>query len=187
MRGRWVAGACVGIACLLGGPAHAGLADWNGHLAIGYAKLFTDAAPAGSISLGAGVERPITPELSLGADLGYHLLGSRTVVRGSLFANVDYSVFEAAALLTWRPPGLPLRLGAGPGLFSVHADLSTSGGGLAFTDLAVAETAGGVAANATWIARHPALLKVGLDVGARVAFLPDETWTLAVTRVSFHY
>jgi hypothetical protein len=168
--------------------AHAGLAEWNGHLGFGYAKLFADQAPAGSLSLSAGADYPIASGFRGGVDIGYHLLGSRTLVRGSLFANVDYSVFDVALFAHWIPPSGPIgRVSVGPALVSAHADLSTAGGGAAFSDLAVAQTAFGVAADITAISHSSAPVRVGLEIGTRVGFLDEENWTLATARVTFHY
>jgi hypothetical protein len=181
--------------------ADAGLAEWNGHLGIGYAKLFAHdrdprsilgqeqrQTPAGSLSLAAGADYPITRSLRGGIGIGYHLLGSRTLVRGSQFANVDYSVFDVALLAHWIPMAGPVgRVSFGPALISSHADLSTGGGGASFSDLAVSETAPGFALDATLMPRSDAPVRVGLELGTRVGFLEQEIWTLATARFAFHY
>ena len=189
-RSTWGLGLLVAgfVACIAAGPAHADLAAWNGHMSVGYAKLFATDAPGGSLSLAAGVDRPIVTGLRGGVAIGYHLLGTRTVTRGSLFANVDYSVLEVTALAHWTPRRGPVtRLSFGPALFSGHADLSTSGGGAAFSDLAVAETVPGFGVDATHMQRALAPVRVGLEVGTRVGFLTEETWTVATARLAFHY
>lgn len=188
------------LAVLLPGVASAGFPEWNGHLGIGYTKLFVHGrdqalegeeapqTPAGSLSLAGGVDYPITSSLRAGIDIGYHLLGSLTHVRGSLFATVDYSVFDVALLAHWTPPAGPVaRVSLGPALVSAHADLSTGGGGAAFSDLAVAETVPGVAFEATLMKRAAAPVKVGLSLGARMGWLEHENWTLATGRFVFHY
>src|SRR5947209_2370509 len=81
------------------------LSDLQGHLALGYAKLFATDAPGGSLSVGAGLDLPVSGPFRAGVDVGYHLLGTRTVERGSFFASVDYSVFEADLLAHWQPTG----------------------------------------------------------------------------------
>jgi hypothetical protein len=188
-RWTWVLGLLVtGLVAGGAAPARADLAAWNGHMSVGYAKLFATDAPGGSLSLAAGVDHPITSGIRGGVAIGFHLLGTRTVTRGSLFANVDYSVLEVAALAHWMPRRGPVsRLSFGPALFSGHADLSTSGGGAAFSDLAVAETAAGAAVDATIMQRALAPVRVGLELGTRVGFLTEETWTVATARLVFHY
>jgi hypothetical protein len=181
-----VVGALVGAF----GPAEASAIDaFDGHLAIGYARLFTTGAPGGSFSFAAGVDRPLAVGLRTGIDVGFHLLGSRTVERGSLVATVDYTMLEAVLFTHWTPRHLgPLgRLSFGPALLSAHADLSSSGGGAAFSDLAVGEIAPGVALDATLIKRSVAPVRVGLQLGARVAILDGEDWTMATARLAFHY
>jgi len=170
-------------------PRAARAASASGHLSIGYSKLFVTNAPGGSLSIGGGVDIPAFENVRAGLDLGFHLLGSRTVVRGSLFTNVDYSLFEAVAFAHWTPENLgPIgRVSIGPGLMNARADLSSSGGGVAFSDLAVSDFAPGVALDVTLIKRAPALVKVGFVAGVRFAFLSDDTWKIATARLTFHY
>lgn len=181
--------AVAGLAALGARPAAAGIAAFRGHVGIGYAKLFAAEAPGGSLSAEGGLDHPIGGGLRLGASLGYHLLGGRTVERGSLVANVDYSAFTAALQVHWQPRGLgPLaRISAGPALVNGHAELSTSGGGARFADLARGETAGGLALDATLMRREGAPVRIGLELGTRIGFFPDESWTLGTARLVFHY
>jgi hypothetical protein len=79
------------------------------------------------------------------------------------------------------------RLGFGPALLSARADLSAAGGGAGFSDLAVAETAAGAALDATVMRRTAAPVRVGFEIGTRIGFLAEETWTLATVRLTFHY
>jgi len=190
----------------LTGPAtlHAGLSDVRGHMTVGYAKLFIEDAPGGSISATGGLDHPLWGDFRVGADVGYHLLGSRNETRGSLFASVDYSVFEAALLLHWNPRGwAPLgRVSVGPALMSLRAELSTAGGGAAFSDLAVEEVVPGAAFDVTLMSTRPMPVRVGLELGTRIGFRSNvgfidtggvvpapvaKTWTLATARVAFHY
>jgi hypothetical protein len=162
--------------------------EMGGHLSVGYAKLVTTDAPGGSISVAAGLDYPVAPTLRAGLDVGYDLLGSRTVPRGSLFASVDYSAFEATAFVHWLPQRGPVRrFSVGPGLVNAHGDLSVTGGGAAFSDLAVHETAGAVAAQVTLMPARPAPVKLGLELGGRRAFLAGDDWTLLSARVTVHY
>jgi hypothetical protein len=178
---------------LLVAPAPAGagvrLADVAGHLAVGYGKLLIDPSPGGSISLGAGLDYPVAHALRAGVDIGYDLFGSRSLQRGSEFATVDYSAFEAAALLHWLPAGLgPVRrISAGPALVNAHGDLSVTAGGATFSDLAVRETAGAAALQITLMSSRPALIRPALELGSRVAFLPGPDWTILTARVSVYY
>jgi len=87
--------------------ARAAIQDVTGHVSLGYAKLFgVEDAPGGSLSVTGGLDHPLWRDVRIGAGLGFHLLGGRTVTRGSLFANVDYSLFEAVLFAHWKPPGL---------------------------------------------------------------------------------
>jgi hypothetical protein len=182
----------VGFLALVSAPSEGGansIEKLHGHLSVGYAKLFISDAPGGSLSFGGGVDYPLSTDLRAGVDLGFHLLGSRSVVRGSLVANIDYSTFEAVLFARWSPPGLgPVgSISAGPALFSARAELSSSGGGAGFTDLAVDDLAPGLALDVTLIRRSSAPVRVGLEVGTRLAFVETENWTLATARVAFHY
>lgn len=172
--------------------ARAALKDVNGHVSLGYAKLFSSDSldtPAGSLSITGGLDHPLWRDVRIGLEMGFNLLGSTTATEGSLFANVDYSMFEAVLFLHFAPPGLgPIgRISAGPALLSPRAELSTSGGGAAFTKYAVEEVAGGLAFDVTLMQKRPAPVRVGLELGTRVAFLSDQTWTLATARIAFHY
>jgi hypothetical protein len=108
------------------------------------------------------------------------------VERGSLSADVDYSVFEVVALLHWVPPAGPWRISAGPGLFHGRADLSSSGP-VAFGDLAVDETNAGAALSVELLSRRESLLRAGVELGARTMWMSHETWTLALGRLTVHY
>jgi len=162
--------------------------EMSGHLGFGYAKLVTSAAPGGSISMVAGLDLPVTRSWRAGMDLGYDLLGSQTVQRGSQFASVDYSDLTVAALAHWLPARGPVRrVSFGPALVNAHGDLSVTAGGASFSDLAVHETAGALLAQVTLMAAKPAPVKIGLELGARMAFLAGDDWTLLAARVTFHY
>ncbi len=190
MRTTWLR---VGTIALILSAASSGAAhatDWNafgGHFSIGYAKLFTTDAPGGSFSIAGGVDRPVTSDVRLGVDIGYHLLGSRTAESGSLFATVDYSVFEIAMLAHWSGRGLgPIgRVSVGPALMAVRSQ--PSGGSVAFSALSVDELAPGAGLDVTWMRRNPAPLRLGLELGLRHAFLSGDDWTLATARVAVHY
>jgi hypothetical protein len=169
-------------------PAAARFGEMGGHLSIGYVKLFTAHAPGGSMSMGAGLDYPLKPTLRFGLDVGYDLLGSRSVQRGSLFGSVDLSAFEATAFLHWLPQRGPVRrVSVGPGLLNAHGDLSVTGGGASFSDLAVHETAGAAVAQVTLMPAKPGPVKLGLELGGRVAFLAGEDWTLLHARVTVHF
>jgi len=171
--------------------AHAGprLEAWQGHLSVGFSKLFVEENPAGSISMGVGVDYPLSPEWRLGVDVNEHLLGGITSRSGSLFANVDYSVFEIAMLAHWRTDRLgPIhRVSFGPAVMSSRAEISSSAGGFAFDSLAVGEIAPGMALEATLISAKVRPVSVGFEVGAHTAFLKKDPWTLLAARLTFHY
>ena len=164
--------------------------EMSGHLSVGYGTLVTgvDEVPGGSISMAAGFDLPVGPALRAGFEVGYDLLGSRTVQEGSYFASVDYSAFQAAALLHWLPARGPVRrVSLGPALVGAHADLSVTSGGAAFSYLAVQQTAGGVAAQVTLMPAGPAPVRLGLELGARTAFLAGDDWTVLSARATVHY
>jgi hypothetical protein len=160
----------------------------GGHFSIGYAKLVTTDAPAGSISMGAGLDYPLARTLRAGLDLCYDLLGSTTFERDGNFAAVDYSAFEVTAFLHWLPEQGPVRrVSLGPALVNAQGVLSATGGGAGFSDLAVHETAGAVAAQVTLMKAKPAPVKLGLELGGRLAFMAGEDWTLLRVRATVHY
>jgi hypothetical protein len=160
----------------------------KGHMALGYSKLFVADAPGGSLSVGAGLDLPAGP-VRVGLDVGFHLLGGKTVTSGSLLANVDYSAFEADLLAHWTPPWKgPLgRISAGPALVSARAELSTSGGGLSFSNFAVEETVPAAVVCATLLARSEAPVRVGLELSFRRVFLDGDDWAIGSARLAFHY
>jgi hypothetical protein len=178
------------LACLLPRPGHAlGVADLDGHLSIGYARLLVADAPGGSMSFAGGVDAPLPGPFRVGVDVGYSLLGSRTVERGSLAASLDYNLFEAVLFGHWFPSRLgPVeRVSFGPALLSARAELSTSGVGASFSDLPVEDVAGGLALDVTLMKRAPAPVRVGLELGGRIGFVERQNWTLVNARVAFHY
>ncbi len=176
----------------------AGIADWNGHLGFGYSKLFrTDSlapgvrtkAPSGSLSLGVGVDHAVGRGWRAGVAMGYHMLGSTTVPRGSLTAGIDFTVLDFALLVSRDFPGRRalLRVAAGPGLMNARAELSAAGGGALFSDLAVSRTAPAAALEFTVLTSAARPVRLGLETGLRVGFIPDDIWTVWDTRVAIHY
>ena len=161
----------------------------RGHLSAGFSKLFVEENPAGSISLGVGIDYPLSPSWRFGLEVNEHLLGGITSHLGSLYANVDYSVLETALLMHWRTDRLgPIhRLSFGPAVMSARAEISSSAGGFAFDSLAVGEIAPGVAFEATLISAKVRPVAVGFEVGGHAAFLKKDTWTLLSARLTFHY
>ena len=69
------------------------------------------------------------------------------------------------------------RISVGTGIFSTRADLATSGGGASFSDLAVDDVVPGFAVDLTIIQKRAAAVRVGIETGVRVAFVPEDTWT----------
>ena len=174
--------------------AAARFSEVGGHLSIGYAKLSTaDASggsisPGGSISMGAGLDYPLASTLRAGLDLGYDLLGSQTIQRYGYPAAVDYSALEVTAFLHWLPQQGPVRrVSLGPALVNGQRVLSTTGGSAGFADLAGPFTAGAVAAQITLMKAKPAPVKLGLELGGRLAFLAGKDWTLLSVRATVHY
>ena len=179
----------------LAAPASAGetprwIAPLRGHLALGYAQLFLTDAPGGSISFAGGIDAPVAKDLRAGVEIGFDLLGSRTarLENSTVAADLDYSAFEALAMLHWQPsfPGPLGRLSAGAGVFGAKAALS-SVAAAQYEHLAVDDVVGGFAATATFIQRRPALVRVGLETGARLLLVPEEWWVVAHARLAFHF
>lgn len=186
----------IGLCTLLAlagsaGPASARLPleNWRGHLAIGFGSVFSDSlAPGGSLSVGAGVDYPLSPKWRVGPSLSIDLLGSSAVTRGSVRAGLDYSLFEAAMLFTYLPARGPVgRLSAGPGLASPHVDLSISAGGAGFTDLTVSELKPELALDVTLMPRHMTVVGVGAELGMRFMQTSQGPWTLLTGRIAVHY
>jgi len=181
----------TGALALLAFPwsATAGISAFRGHLAIGYAKLFATGAPGGSLSIEGGVDYPIDPSWRTGLSVGYDLLGTSSAARGSFVANVDYSLVHVDAQVHWQPPSPEYiaRVSFGPSLFNAHADVSSSGAGAAFSDLAINETCGGASFDVTLMKQSAAPVRVGLEMGARIALVTGDTWTMDFVRLVFHY
>ncbi len=191
----------LAAAAIVAPAAHAlTLNDIHGHVAFGYSKLFITQAPGGSLSVESGLTIPMRG-FGLGADVGLHLLGTRTVALGSEIASVDYSLFEAGLFVRYAPPAFPIaNFSAGPEVMSARAVLSTSGGGAAFQALAVEKVVPGLGASVTFMQRRPSPVRVGLEIGTRIAFLPPrppppddpehkqkDAWKLLEARLAIHY
>lgn len=186
------AGAALLLAVIVASPAAAQEQSFSnrlaGHLSVGYAKLFATHAPSGSMSVGAGLDYPVAHSFRAGLDIGFDLLGTNSVERGSLAANVNYSEFDVAALVHWMPRLGPLeRMSVGPAFVSARAELSTAGGGAAFSDLAVEQSAGGVVADVTFMQGPGKPVRLGLEAGVRKAWLRDTDWTVGTVRLTVHY
>lgn len=167
--------------------AESRLETLRGHLGLGYAKLLNSGSPGGSLAIGAGVEYPLRPSLSAGADVGFALLGNQIFERGSLTAELDHSLFEALALLHWTPPRGPIgRVSVGPGVFHARASLNSQGPA-EFSDLPIEETTGGMALSLGVLPRRQALVKAGFELGLRTVWLQHGTWTMGLGRLTVHY
>jgi len=161
---------------------------FRGHVSFGYSKLLSSDAPGGSLGFSVGVDRPLSATLRTGVDIDYSLLGTRTIERGSLVADVDYSAIEALAMLHWQPswPGPLGRLSAGAGVMGARAAVS-SAGAAEFQDLAVSQVSPALAVEATLLGRHPAPVRVGLETGYHLGFLSHQSWSLWDARLAIHY
>ena len=189
MRERAVAFAVL-VFGLMAAPAYAlDPHAFGGHLGLGYSHLVIADSPGGSLSVAAGVDYPIAPSLRLGGDIGFELLGSRTIEAEGQIANLDYNAFEAALLFHYTPGGWgPIsRVSFGPALVSARAELATSGGGLAFTGYAIEEVAPAAALDLTWIGSGASPVRAGVQLGTRTAFLESDTWTIVSLRLAIHY
>jgi len=189
----WVAALRAALlATLLGAaPAAAGLGlePVSGHLGVGYARAFIAGGPGGSISLSAGLDYAVTPRFAVGTEMGYDLLGARDVKRDPLYGSIDYNDLQFSLRMIWKPVSLgPIhRVSAGPMLFKAKGEVQTPFGGLPFDDLAVHETAPGAALDVTLLPFAARPVRLGLEVGTRLAFLERQTWALANVRLVFHY
>jgi len=189
-RHRPFAAALV-LALAAAAPAHAGMTldQWRGHISFGYARVVSDSlAPTGSLSVAGGVDYPLAPKWRLGPTLSFNLLGSTNVTRGSVTAGLDYSLFEAAMLVTYLPQHGPFaRLSAGPGIASPRSDLSVAAGGAGFRDLPVSEVEPELATDLTVMSRHTPIVGVGAELGMRIMPVHDRAWTLLTVRLAIHY
>lgn len=168
------------------------LDDLQGRLAIGFAHVTssdTSRTPAGSLSIGAGLDVPVGRGLRAGLGVGYHLLGSRTLVQGTLSSGLDYSAFEALALVHWSPGtrGPLLVVSGGPGLFIVRAALAATSVGATFSPQAIEATRAGGALGLLVTRRRESPVRVGFEAGLRVVPLESSTWTLLTARIAMLY
>jgi hypothetical protein len=160
----------------------------NGHMEFGYGRLVISDPPAGSLTMGAGFDYPITPRFRGGLDLGFYLFGSRSVTRGSLNATLDYSAVDLIAFSHWNVPRGPFsRVSIGPGLTAARAAISTSAGGASFLDLAVSDLAPTAALDLTMMRRKPSPVRIALVLSARSALRRGEDWNHFSARFGFHY
>lgn len=169
-------------------PARPGrMSELEGHIGLGYARLFIAHPPGGSLAVSGGVDLPIAGPWRIGVDVGFDLLGSRTVERDSVFASLDYNAFEADLLVHWQGAG-PARVSLGPGLMAARADVSVaSGGGAAFSDLAVEKVVPEAAGEITLMPRRPMPVKLGVAAGVHVGFVPHDRWTIGDLKVTVRY
>ena len=127
--------------------------------------------------------------MSAGIDVGYHLLGSRTLVQGTLTSGIDYSVFEALALVHWAPldRGPQLIVSGGPGLFAAKASLAPTSVGATFSPQAIDRTRAGLALSLTATPRRASPVRAGIELGLRVVPLESTTWTLGTARIAVRF
>jgi hypothetical protein len=198
--GRRLGARVAALAALLAlalGAREAGAATlgaMRGHLALGYAKLLTAHGPAGSMAGAAGLDLPIGGDLRAGLEVGFDLLGTRTIDVDelgrptSLIAELDYSLFEGLALVHWKPPGGgPIgRVSAGIGACAARIEQSSSGAA-EFEYATLRKLAPAVAASVTLMPRRDSRLLGGLEVGGRYVVVPGDDWLLTNLRLVVHY
>jgi hypothetical protein len=165
------------------------LAEWRGHISLGYAHLFSDSlAPGGSISVAGGVDYPLSPSLRLGPVIGMAILGTHDETRGSITAGLEYSLFDAALQLHWLPRSGPItRVSLGPGVAIARTALQVGGGGAGFLDLAVDETDPEVALDLSMLPRKHKVVAVGLEAGVRYVPVERVNWWVTTIRLTIHY
>jgi len=177
---------CVAI------PAHAGamrLEPWRGHVSLGYGRLSSDAyAPGGSIAVAGGVDYPVSPALRVGPVIGFALLGTYDITRGSITAGLDYSLFDVALQAHWLPAAGPIsRVSFGPGFAAARTALQVGGGGAGFLDLAVDEVRPELAFDVSALPRRMKVVAVGLEAGVRYVPVRRTDWWLSTLRFTIHY
>lgn len=181
----------LALACLVQ-PAHAGamrLEPWRGHVSLGYGRLSSDAfAPGGSISVAGGVDYPVSPSFRVGPTIGYSLLGTYDVTRGSITAGLDYSLFDVALQAHWLPAKGPIsRVSFGPGFGAARTSLQVGGGGAGFLDLAVDEVRPELALDVSALPRRMKIVAIGLEAGVRYVPVKRVSWLLSTLRFTIHY
>lgn len=169
--------------------AYMKLDEWKGHVTFGYSKLVSDSlAPAGSISVSAGVDYPLSAQWRLGPTLAFNLLGSSQTKRGSVNAGLDYGMFDVALMATYLPKRGPLtHVSIGPGVALARAELSVAGGGAAFGDLTVGETKPELAVDMTLGPHMSSVVGIGLELGTRIVPVSQGTWSVWSARFAIHY
>lgn len=165
------------------------LEPWRGHVAVGYGHLFSDSfSPGGSISVAGGVDYPVSPNLRVGPVIGMSILGTHDVVRGSITAGLDYSLFDCALQLHWSPANGPLsRVSFGPGFAIARTSLQVGGGGAGFLDLAVDEVRPELAVDVSAMPRRQKIVAVGIEAGVRIVPVERVSWVLGTVRLAIHY
>ena len=181
----------LALACVAW-PAHAGamrLEPWRGHVSFGYGRLSSDMyAPGGSISVAGGVDYPVSPGFRVGPVIGYSLLGTYDVTRGSITAGLDYSLFDVALQAHWLPTKGPIaRVSFGPGFAAARTALQVGGGGAGFLDLAVDEVRPELALDVSALPRRMRIVAVGLEAGVRYVPVQRVSWLLSTLRFTIHY
>jgi hypothetical protein len=177
------------LCCGFAASARADAAAWHGRLSIGYGKLFITDGPGGGFSTLGGIDMPLDRQLRIGPEVGYHLLGTRSVERGSSNANIDYSMLEIGVQLHWLPEhaGILHRVSFGPAMIGALADISASSAGILFEDLARSGMRPGLAFDLALAPPGTHTVTVGLEAGTRTAFLKSESWTAATFRLLLEY
>ena len=162
---------------------------WKGHLAFGYAKVFSDTlAPAGSLSVAAGIAYPVRERWLVGPTMSFNLLGSSSTKRGSVTAGLDYSMVDVALMATYLPTRTWCsRVSFGPGIASAHADLAVAAGGAAFRDLAVFQASPEFALDAALMPRRMKIVAIGAELGARILPTDQGVWSIVTARLAIHF
>lgn len=165
------------------------LDHWKGHVAFGYAKVFSDTlAPAGSLSVAAGIAYPVRERWLVGPTMSFNLLGSSSAKRGSVTAGLDYSMVDVALMATYLPARTWCsRVSFGPGIASAHADLAVAAGGAAFRDLAVFQASPEFAIDAALMPRRMKVVAIGAELGARILPTDQGAWSILTARLAIHF
>ena len=156
----------------------------GGHLSIGYAQAGHDRR-AGRLDLhGRGPGLPAgAARCAPGSTWATTCSAAARSSAAACSPRWTTAPSRSTAFLHWLPQRGPVRrVSLGPALVNAHGDLSVTGGGAGFSDLAVHETAGAVAAQVTLMTAKPAPVKLGLELGGRLAFLAGDDWTLLARR-----
>lgn len=179
--------ACA-VALAAAAPARAGVfTGLRGHIGLGYARLLTADGPGGSLGGAVGLDRPVTPTIRAGLEIGAALLGTRTVEDSAQVAELDYNLLEVLALVHWRPGSGPIgRVSLGAGVFAPRVEQS-SAAPASFESYTLRGARAGMAAAVSLMPHDQRPLAAGVELGLRYIVVPGDDWLVSHLRFVVHY